>query len=230
MIIYDKSFCNHCEKIFDFKNKFHDHIRSYEYRLLFNKSDVIIKIILIKLFIFETIFNNANIVIKKREIIYLAATSTSVIKNLTFYNSNLSSFFIFETTFNDANIAIKKKKITHFITTFIFIAKSIASHKSNLLTFVSVESFLSSTSLSIYRFILSLSPIYKSYKKLYFTIVNLYMRYASLSRPRRITNFIIIFLTFTIQDLYEKSYNKKKLIIFISNKTFDFSIKQYAIR
>ena len=30
IIICDKCFCNHCEKVFDFKNKFHNYIRSHE--------------------------------------------------------------------------------------------------------------------------------------------------------------------------------------------------------
>ena len=51
MIIYDKFFCNHCEKVFDFKNKFHNHIRNY--KLLFIKSIAIYKFNLTQLFIFK---------------------------------------------------------------------------------------------------------------------------------------------------------------------------------
>ena len=73
---------------------------------------------------------------------------------------------------------------------------------------------------------LSLSFIYKSYKKLYFTIVDLYMRYALLNKFLfTITRIMIVLFIIFMQNLYEKFYNKKKLTIFI-NKPF----KQYAIR
>ena len=122
MVICGKSSCNHCEKIFDFKNKFHNHIRNHE----------------------------------------CAAT-------------------------------------------FFFVAKSISFHKFNLSTLASVESiafeititfiFLSSISLSIYRFVLFSSFIYELYKKLYFMIVDLYIRYALLSRSlsNKITRIITVF-------------------------------------
>ena len=124
MIIYDKSSCNHCEKVFNFKNKLYNYIRSYE---------------------------------------------------------------------------CWKKEITRFVTTFIFVTKSIASYKFSLSTFVSVESIvlkatiITITPLSVYRFLSFLSSIYKLYKKLYFIIVNLYMRYTSLSKFI-ITRIIIMLL------------------------------------
>ena len=118
---------------------------------------------------------------------------------------------------------------------FIFVAKSIASHKFNLLTFVFIESivfkvtiiiklFLLSNSSFTYRAISSSFFIYKPYKKSYFTVANLYMRYALLSKPSfTITRIIIMLSIIFIQNLYKKFHNKKKLIIFI-NKPF----KQYA--
>ncbi|CAF9925161.1 MAG: hypothetical protein ALECFALPRED_002913 [Alectoria fallacina] len=45
-----KSSCNHCEEVFDSKNKLHDHIRSHEcQKLLSSKSDTAIKTVLTKL-------------------------------------------------------------------------------------------------------------------------------------------------------------------------------------
>ena len=108
-------------------------------------------------------------------------------------------------------------------------------YKFNLLTLVFIESIIFKaiiiieTSLLIYRFVLFLSFIYMLYKKLYFTIVNLYIRYALLSKFIVIRIIIMLFIIF-IQNLYKKFYNKKKRVIFISNKIFDFSIKQYATR
>ena len=71
---------------------------------------------------------------------------------------------------------------------------------------------ISTISLFIYRAILSLSFIYKFYKKLYFTIVDLYMRYVSLSKSsfNKITRIIIMLFVIFMQNLYEKFYNKKK--------------------
>ena len=160
MIICNKSSCNYYKKIFDSKNKLHNYIRSHKcQKLLFNKSDAVIQIVLIKLFISE--------------------------KNVI----------------NDVNIA--KKGITRFIITFTFVIKSITSYKFNLSTFVFIESIifkvtiiLSLTSLSIYRFISPLSSIYELYKKSYFTIVDLYMRYALLNKSQvrsKITRIIIVF-------------------------------------
>ena len=44
MIICDKFFYKHCEKVFDFKNKLYNYIKSY--KLFFIKSDITIKTIL----------------------------------------------------------------------------------------------------------------------------------------------------------------------------------------
>ena len=70
----------------------------------------------------------------------------------------------------------------------------------------------------------SLLFIYKFYKKSYFTIANLYIRYALLSKFQRIIIIYIINILFIIfiQNLY-KRFNKKKLIIFILSKINDFS-------
>ena len=59
------------------------------------------------------------------------------------------------------------------------------------------------------------------------------MRYILLSKfqtRNKITRIIIIFLIFTIWNLYEKFHDKKNRIIFILNKIFNFSIKQHATR
>ena len=72
---------------------------------------------------------------------------------------------------------------------------------------------------------LSLSLIYEIIiSKVYFIIADLYIRYALLNKSRYNANFKIVLFILTIQDLYEKFYNKKKLIIFILNKIFNFSI------
>ena len=199
MITCDKSSCDHCEKIFDSKNKLHNHIRNHEYqKSLFSKSDIVIKTALIKLFIAE--------------------------KN----------------AISDINIV--KKRITRFVITHLaaisfFAAKSISSHKFNLSTLASVEKttiiiklFLLSTNSSfIYRAISSLSFIYKSYKKPYLTIANLYIRYALLNKPPfTSTHIITIFSIIFMQNLYEKFYDKKKRII--SNKILNSPLKQHATR
>ena len=153
MITCGKSSCNHCEEIFDSKNKFHDYIRSHE----------------------------------------CVTTFISVAKSIATYKTGLTPLFISETIFNNANNIFSKTSAT--------------------------PSF-------IYRAILSSSSIYELYKKSYFMIVDLYMRYASLSKPSFIITRIIIVLSIMfIQNLYEKFYDKKKLIIF-TNKPF----KQHAIR
>ena len=124
--------------------------------------------------------------------------SADLIKSKLINKINLTSLFISETIFNDANTAIIKTKIkyfTHVMITFTFTAKSITSHKFNLLTLAFIESivfkitiiiklFLSLTSLLIYRFVLSLSLTYKSYKKLCFIIVNLYIHYILLNKSQ----------------------------------------------
>ena len=146
--------------------------------------------------------------------------------------------YLFNLIFNNTNIIIKKREITRFATTFFFVAKNISSHKFNLSTFVFVESIILKvtiiieTSLLFYRFVLFSSFTYQLYKKLYFTIVDLYMRYTSLNKPlfNKITRIIIVFFIIFMQNLYEKFHNKKKRIIFIINKILNFSIKQYAIR
>ena len=158
MVTCGKSSCNHYEKVFNFKNKLYNYIRNHEcQKLLFNKSDIVIRIVLTKLSIIEKkVINNAN---------------NTLLKTLTI------SFFI-------------------------------------------------------YQAISSSSFIYKLYKRLYFIIVNLYMRYALLNKFlfNKITRIIIMFFVIFMQNLYEKFYNKKKRIIFTLNKTLNFSIKQYAIR
>ena len=162
MILSDKFFCKHYKKTFDNKNKPYEHLRNQNCWQSFIKSKSVNKINLTSLFIFEMIFNNANIVIKK-------ATFIFVIKSITFYKFNLSAFIFIE---------------------------SIA--------------FLLLTSLSIYRFMLSLSFTYKLYKKLYFTIVDLYMRYVSLNKSLFIiTHIVTILFIIIIQNLYEKFYNKR---------------------
>ena len=72
-------------------------------------------------------------------------------------------------------------------------------------------------------------PIYEPYKKPYFTIADLYIRYAPLSKfqiRNKVTRIITILFIISMQNLYEKFHNKEKLIIFTSNKPF----KQHATR
>ena len=209
MAICGKSSCNHCEEVFDSKNKLHDHIRSHEcQKLLSSKSDAAIKIVLTKL---STPEKNA----------------TSAIKSLTSHDSGLASLFISETVFNDADTAIKKGEITHLAATSASAKKSIASHKSSLSALAPVET---STSLSAYRFVSSSSLIYEPYKKPYLIVADLYMRYAPLSRPRRITNSVTVLFIMSMQDLYEKFHDKEKRVIPASSKTLDSPIKQHATR
>ena len=120
------------------------------------------------------------------------------------------SLFIFETILNDEIIIIKIKikYFTHITITSIFVIKNITFHKCSLsalafiesITFkitIIIEFFLSSTnSLFIYRIILFLSFAYKLYKKLYFTITNLYIRYTSLSKFTIIRIIIVFFIMF----------------------------------
>ena len=174
-------------KYLTLKNKLYNYIRNKKCQQFFIKSKFVNKINLTSLFIFETIFNDANVIIIKTKIKKLLA-----IKSLTFYDFDLLLLFISEkNAISDANTIIIKTKIkyfTHIMITPTFVARSITFHKFNLLIFVSVENIILKTTiiiatlLSAYRFVSSLSLIYKSYKKLYFTIFDLYMRYASLSK------------------------------------------------
>ena len=150
MVICDKFSCNHCEKIFNSKNKLYDYIRSHE----------------------------------------CVATSSSAAKSISFHKFDLSALIHVENTFS-------KTLITS-----------------------------STTSSFIYRAISFSSPIYELYKKLYLTVIDLYIRFVSLSKSSfTITRIIIMLFIIFMQNLYEKFYNKKKLVMF-TNKSF----KQYAIR
>ena len=116
-------------------------------------------------------FNLSTIVFIESIAFKVTLSFTSAIKSLTSYDSGLSSLFISEkNAFSDTNIVITKARIKYF--THITIT-SIA---------LKATIILSSTLLSIYRFMSPSPPIYKLYKKLYFTIVDLYMRYISLSK------------------------------------------------
>ena len=53
MIICGKSSCSHCEKIFDFKNKLHDHIRNKKCQQSLIKSKSVNKTDFTLFFIFE---------------------------------------------------------------------------------------------------------------------------------------------------------------------------------
>ena len=164
-----KSSCNHCEEIFDLKNKLHDHVRSHK----------------------------------------CAATSSSAIK------------------------------ITRLVTTFTSATKSISPHKFNLSALTPIESIAPKTtitlssSLSTYRSVSSPPPIYEPYKKPYLTIVDLYMRYVSLSKPQarsKTTHIMIVLPIMFMQDLYKKFHDKEKPVIPTPNKILDSPIKQHATR
>ena len=166
------------------------------------KNKIVNKLNLMLFSTFKTIFSDANIVIKKREIKYYAfisITSLFVIKSIAIYKFDLTQISISEKKFNDANIVIKKRKIkyfTHIIIAFIFVAKGITFYKFNLLTFIHIKNTFSkilTISFFIYRVMLSSSPIYKFYKKSYFIIADLYIRYNLLSKFRfTITRIIIV--------------------------------------
>ena len=95
MAICGKSSCNHCEDIFDSKNKLHDHIRSHEcQKLLFSKSDTPIKTALTQLSASETAISDTDIVTNKEGIDYSTHTtvaSASAAKSITPYKSSLST-------------------------------------------------------------------------------------------------------------------------------------------
>ena len=75
------------------KNKIYDHIRNKECQQSFIKNKFVNKFNLMLLFIFKTIFSDANIVIKKKEIKF---NTRSVIENLTSYDYNLLTFTFIE--------------------------------------------------------------------------------------------------------------------------------------
>ena len=172
MVICDKFSCNHCEEIFDLKNKLYDHVRNKECQQSLIKSKSVNKIDLTSLFISETIFNNADIVIKKGEITHFAATFFFAVKSIASYKSSLSIFVFVE------NIAFKVTIVTK-----LFLS-------SKTLVISSTNSFFT------YRAISSSSFIYELYKKSYFIIVDLYMRYASLSKFIIIRIIIVLLIMF----------------------------------
>ena len=145
MVTCGKSFCNHCEKIFNFKNKFHNYIRSHECQ-----KERITRLIIIFIFVTKSIsFHKFNLLIfvfiesialKVTIIVEFFLRSTSVIKSDIVIKTVLTLFFISETIFNDANTTIKKKKIK--FNTHISAAKSKTPYKINLLIFVSVENIV----------------------------------------------------------------------------------------
>ena len=164
-------------------------------------------------------FNLSTIAPIKSIVFKVTLSFIFAIKSLTFHNSDLSSLFIpKKNAFNDTNIAIMKtgiKYLTHITITLIALKATVT---------------LSSTSLLIYRFVSPSLSTYESYKKSYLTVVDLYMRYVSLSklqtRNKVIRRITIVLPIMFMQDLYEKFYDKEKLVIFTSNKPF----KQHATR
>ena len=100
-------------------------------------------------------------------------------------------------------------------------AKSRTPHKTNLSTLAPIET---STPLPAYRSVSPPPPTYEPYKKPYLTVADLYMRYASLSKPT-VTRTMIVLSVIFMQDLYEKFHGKEKLVI-STNKPF----KQHATR
>ena len=136
-----------------------------------------------------------------------------VIKSLTSHDFGLLSLFIFETTFNDANIVIKKRETenyisnTHFAAKSSSVTKSIASYKFNLSTFAPIE---------------TLTFIYELYKKSYFTVADLYIRYALLSKFQvrsKITRIIIMLFIIFMQNLYKKKFHNKEKSVIFTNET-----------
>ena len=258
MVLCGKSSCKHCEEIFDNKNKLHEHLRTQDcQQLSLIKSKIATRSSLMPLFISETIFNDANTAIKNERIKFNTrpvTTSSSAIKSIATHKSDLTQLLTPEKKFNDADIAIKKEEIkylTHIIITHASAAKSISFHKSSLSALISVESISlkatkaakfslsvisSTTSSSTYRAVSPPSLTYEIVSKFYLTIADLYMRYAPLKSIKSthfrftITRIMIVLPIMFMQNLYEKFYNKKKLIIPTSSKTLNSPIKQYATR
>ena len=117
----------------------------------FIKSKSANKIDLTSFFISETIFNDANIVIRKREIKYfthITITSISAVKSIASYKTNLLIFT--------------------FIESVIF---------KNIIV---VKLFLLLISLLIYRAVSPSLFTYETLIKLYLIVADLYIRYASL--------------------------------------------------
>ena len=108
MIIYNKSSYNHCEKIFDSKNKLYNYIRSHEYVII---SFFAAKSISFHEFNLLTFVSIKSIALK----VTIILTFTFAIKSIVIYKINLSPFFTSETTFNDTNIAIKKREIKYYV-------------------------------------------------------------------------------------------------------------------
>ena len=199
MILCGKSSCKHCEEIFDFKNKLHDHVRNKECQQSPTKSKPVNKTGLTPLSISETIFNNANTAIKKRRIESItrpAAISSSAPKSIMFHKPSLS-------TLTPAESITPKVTITAGLS-------------------------LPSTPLPTYRAMSPSPPTYETVTKPYLTVADLYMRYASLNKPRRTTNLMTVLPIISMQNLYEKFHNKEKLIIPTSNKTLDSPTNQNA--
>ena len=91
MATCNKSSCNHCEEIFDSKNKLHNHIRNHEcQKLLFSKSEIAIKTALTKLSTPEKNAISDENTAQKR-ITYPAATSSSAAKSISPHKFNLST-------------------------------------------------------------------------------------------------------------------------------------------
>ena len=110
MIIYDKFFCNHYEKVFDFKNKLYNYIRNKKYQQSLIKSKFVNKMNLTSLFTFETIFNDANIIIIKTKLKYfthITITFTFVAKSIASYKFNLLTFVFIESIAFKVTIIIK---------------------------------------------------------------------------------------------------------------------------
>ncbi|CAD6584106.1 MAG: hypothetical protein ASARMPRED_001598 [Alectoria sarmentosa] len=247
MATCDKFFCNHCEEVFDSKNKLHDHIRSHKsQKLLSSKSDTAIKTSLTQLSTPEkNATSDADIAIKKAGIEYSThatiATSSSATKSIATHISGLIPLFSSETKSSDTDIAIKKREIkysTHATVTHASAAKSISPHKFSLSALIPAESTipetLLSTPLPAYRAMSPPPPTYETATpKAYLTIADLYMRYAPLksiksthSRPTT-TRTISVLPTMSIQDLY-KRFDKEKRVIPTPNKAHDSPTNQNA--
>ena len=83
-----------------------------------------------------------------------------------------------------------------------------------------------------YRTISPPPPIYQTTKP-YLIVADLYMRYASLSKPQarsKITRTMTVLPTMSIQNLYEKFHGKEKRIIPTPSRTLDSPTKQHATR
>ena len=167
---------------------------------------------------YEGLFDNKN---KLHKYLRNQNYQQSPIKNKPANKTDLTPLSTLETKFNDADIAIKKGGInsntrlvaTFNVATFTSVTESLTPHDSGLSALVFIENITFKATEATELFLSSAIPP-TTPPPTYLTIADLYMRYAPLNRPRRITitRTMSVLPIMSIQDLY-KRFDKKKLII-----------------